>query len=130
MKYVKTACCVSVSMRWLCRLNSRTLQFKEKAFNTETTRKKGKCLLHLVDIEALYGIFAYTVWNGWQLKFLVARQSRKLGDEEAKNRPIFAWNQLLTKESFCSCSWLKLAILTSPRASRASDTLGLLMSRA
>ena len=75
----------------------------------------------------VYHIVAYTVWYVWQLKFLVARQNRKLGDGEAKNGRIFVWNQLLTKVSFCSCAWLKLAILTSPRASRACDKDGLLL---
>lgn len=75
----------------------------------------------------VYHIFAYTVWYVWQLKFLVVRQNRKLGDEEAKNGRIFVWNQLRTKASLCSSAWLKLAILTSPRASRACDKDGLLL---
>lgn len=68
--------------------------------------------------------FAYTVWYVWQLKFLELRQYRKLVDGEAKNGRIFVWNHLLTKELFCSCLWLKLAILSSPRASSACDEDG------
>lgn len=76
---------------------------------------------------AIYHIFAYTIWYVWQLKFLVLRQYRKLGDEEARNGRISVWNQLLTKAPVCNCVWLKLSILTSPRASRACVKDGLLL---
>lgn len=72
-------------------------------------------------------MFAYTVWYVRQLKFLEPRHDRKLREGEAKNGRIFFWNQLLTKLPFCSCAWLKLAILTSPRASRACDGDGKLL---
>lgn len=72
-------------------------------------------------------MFAYTVWYVWQLKSLELRQSRKLVDGEAKNGRRFVRNHLLTKSSLCSCAWLKLAILTSPRASRACDKDELLL---
>lgn len=126
MKLVKTACCVSLSMDTLRLPNAWMLKFERKLL---TSKQLENCrfLCNLVHFGANYQIFTYTVWYVWQLKFLELRQNRKLGDAEARNGPSSVWNQNLTKASLCSCAWLKFAILSSPRASRAGDMAGLLL---
>lgn len=113
-------------MDGLLLLNARMLNFERRLL---TSRQPGNCRLQgsLVHGGAIYQTFTYTVWYVRQLKFLVLRQNRKLEDGEAKNGRIVVWNHWLTKASLCSCAWLKLAIFTCPRASRACDRDGLLL---
>ena len=106
---------------WL--LNARTLKF-ERRLLTSTQLENSSFLCIPVHVGAVYHMFAYTVWYVWQLKFLALRQYRKLVDGAAKNGRIFVLNHSLTKELFCSCAWLKLAILTSPRAPSTCDEDG------
>lgn len=126
MKLVKTACCVCLSMDTFRLLSAWMLRFERKLLTSK--QLESRCVLcNLVHFGANYQVFTYTVWYVRQLKFLELRQNRKLGEAEAKNGPSSVWNQNLTKSSLCSCAWLKFAILTSPRASRAGDMDGLLL---
>ena len=98
----------------------------EKALYTSKQEVNSRSFCNLVHTGEIYHIFAYTVWYDWQLKFCALRQNRKLDDGEAK-RGRNVRNQLLTKSPLCSCAWVKLATLTSPRASRAFDKAGKLL---
>lgn len=112
-------------MDCLWSLNTWMLKF-EKALYTSKQQDNSRSFYNLVHTGEIYHTFAYTVWYDWQLKFLELRQNRKLEDGEAK-RGRNVWNQLLTKSTLCSSAWLKLAILTSPRAPRAFDKDGKLL---
>lgn len=126
MKWVKTACRFSTFVigHWL--LNAWMLKFKTRlliSWQTENSR----ILSHFWHNGTTFHILTYTVWYVWQLKFLVARQDRKLVDVDGKNGRSLPLNQADTKVSFCSSAWLKVEILASPRASRALDKDGLLL---
>ena len=108
---------------WL--LNTWMLKF-EKGLYTSKQEVNSRSFCNPVHTGDIYHIFAYTVWYDWQLKLLALRQDRKLDDGEAK-RGRNVRNQPLTKSPLCSCAWVKLAILTSPRASRAFDKDGKLL---
>lgn len=127
MKWVKTARCPSLSMNAFWLLNTWMLEFERRILTFKLEVKLRAPSAILVSVEKTHDIFAYTVWYVWQLKFMALRQTRKLWDEEAKKGRILFWNQLRTKVSFCSSAWLKLEIRTSPRASRACDSDGLLL---
>lgn len=104
MKWVKTACCPSLSMKAFCLLSAWMLKFQRGLSLSKPRTQIQVFLSHLGHSAETYDIFAYVVRYVRQLKFLLLRQKRKLEDEEARSGAILPWNQLRTKVSFCSCA--------------------------
>lgn len=128
MKWVKTVCCVFLSMNELWLPNALMLQLERKPLTPK--HLQGLLQFRRDWSNPSYIYSTYTVWYVRQLKLFLLRQNRKFADGEARNGRIFFWNQLLMKSSLSSCAWLKLASFTSPRASRAFDEAGLLLLEA
>lgn len=126
MKCVKTARCLSLSMKAFCPLSAWMLKFQRGLSVSKRHTQIRVFLSNRGHSGETYDIFAYAVWYVRQLKFLVLRQDRKLEDEEARSGAILAWNQLRTKVSFCSSACVKLESLTCAKASSAAERDGLL----